>query len=141
MKFLYFNTKGKKGGSDSIRNMLEYMQNSRKSAAVDTATREVDKYVNNVRLDPGIRGKYMTFGDKLDKEFIRGQEIGQQIGQQKVLIKQVCRKLSKGVSVTEIADMLETDEAEIARICEVAAQFAPEYDKDAIFEEMQKQSV
>ncbi len=52
--------------------MLEYLQNSRKSAAVDPATKEVDKCVNNVRLDPAIRGKYMTFGinwtESLSKE-------------------------------------------------------------------------
>lgn len=137
LKFLYFNTIGRKGGSDSIRNVLEYMQNSRKSSAVDTATKEIDKCVDNVRHDPAIRGKYMTFGDKLDREFLKGKEIGQQIGEQKILIRQICSKMSKGMSISEIAEELETDEAKISIICDVARKHAPEYDQNAILEELQ----
>lgn len=66
--FLYFYTKGTKGGSESIHNMLEYLQDSRHVSAVDEATRELDEYVSNVRRDPKIRGNYMTFGDKIDRE-------------------------------------------------------------------------
>ncbi len=79
----------------------------------------------------------------MDREFIKGKEIGQEIGQkigrEKMLIKQVCKKLSKGMSVSEIADDLEVGEAEISRISKVAEKFAPEYDQDAIFDELQNE--
>ena len=108
--------------------MLEYVQNSRKTAAVDMATKEIDKCVNNVRLDPEIRGKYMTFGDKLDRTFIEAQK--------KLIIKLTCSKMLRGMSVKEIAEDLETDESEIAEICEAAAKYAPEYNPDDIYTEL-----
>lgn len=113
--------------------MLEYMQNSRESAVVDDATKEIDKYVNNVRLNPEMRGKYMTFGEKLDRTYIEGQD--------RLMIKLICKKLSRGKSITEIAEELETEESEITRICEVAEKYAPEYDQDAIFSEITKAHV
>ncbi len=137
LKYLYFNTKGRKGGSNAIRNMLEYMQNSTETPVVDSATKEIDKIVNNVRRDPEMRGKYMTFGDKIDIE----KKISFEEGQDRLLINLVCRKLSKNRSVTEIADDLDMDEAEIVRICEVAEKYAPEYNQDAIFEELRKEMV
>ncbi len=79
----------------------------------------------------------MTFGDKIDRE----KRVSFYEGQKRILIKQICKKLTKGMSISEIADDLETDEAEIARICEVADKFAPEYDQDAIFEELEKKTV
>ena len=130
---IYFNTKGRKGGSEAIRNMLEYMQNSRKTAAVDSATTEVDKYVSNVRLDPEIRGKYMTFGEKLDRTYIEAQD--------RLLIKQVCHNLSQGMSASDMANIFCVEEGKISNICEAAEKYAPDYDQDAIFDELQKEKV
>ena len=79
----------------------------------------------------------MTFGDKIDRE----KKISFKEGQDKLLISLVCQKLSKNMSVEEIAEDLETEESVIAEICEVASEFAPEYDQDAIFERMQKVNV
>ncbi len=133
LRYLYFNTKGRKGGSEAIRNMLEYMQNSRKTAAVDSATTEVDKYVSNVRLDPEIRGKYMTFGEKLDRTYIEAQD--------RLLIKQVCHNLSQGMSASDMANIFCVEEGKISNICEAAEKYAPDYDQDAIFDELQKEKV
>lgn len=66
----------------------------------------------------------------------RGLEEGIQIGSQKKLISQVCKKLSKGMSPTEIADALEESEELIQKICIAAAEFAPEYDVNQIYEAM-----
>ncbi len=121
--------------------MLEYMQNSRDTAVVDEATKEIDKCVNNVRLNPEMRGKYMTFGEKLDRTYIEGHEEGRKEGQERLLIKLVCSRILRGMSAGEISRDLEVDESEISRICEAAEKYAPEYDQDAIFAELQKVSV
>lgn len=65
---IYFNTAGTKGGSQDIKNMLNYIQDSKVSAEVDNATRELAGYVSKVRLDPEIRRSVMTFGDIIDRE-------------------------------------------------------------------------
>ena len=54
----------------------------------------------------------------------------------------VCRKLKKGKSVEQIADELEEEEARIQVLCDVARDFAPEYDERKILAAvMQMESV
>lgn len=55
----------------------------------------------------------------------------------KKLISLVCRKLSKGKTVQEIAEMLEEEETVISCICSAAKKYAPEYDTDKIYEEIE----
>ena len=68
LRLLYFNTKGKEGGSNAIRNMLEYIENSRKDAAVDEATKELNRYVEDIKQNALLKGEYMTLGDLIDYE-------------------------------------------------------------------------
>ncbi|MCR4792261.1 MAG: hypothetical protein K5871_05895 [Lachnospiraceae bacterium] len=128
LTFLYFYTKGQKGGSDSIRNMLKYLQNSRNNSAVDDATKEVDRYVTNVRRDPEIRGNYMTLGDRIDWE----KKLSREEGFELHLISGICKKIKRGKSVSEIAEDLDEDEATVSTIYEMALKFAPDYDPEEI---------
>ena len=66
--FIYFNTTGKKGGSQSIKNMLHFIENSDKSSVVDNETQELEQYIRKVKLNPEVRRKLMTFGDYIDRE-------------------------------------------------------------------------
>ena len=66
LKFLYFYTKGKKGGSQAIKNMLTYIQNSESKNAVDEATKKIDFYVSRVKNLPEVEAGYMTLGDWID---------------------------------------------------------------------------
>ncbi len=66
--FIYFNTTGKKGGSQSIKNMLHFIEESDTSAAVDTETQELEQYIRKVKMDPEVRRELMTFGDYIDRE-------------------------------------------------------------------------
>ena len=75
LRFIYFNTTGKKGGSQSIKNMLHFIENSDETAAVDTETQELEQYIRKVKLDPEVRRELMTFGDLLDKEENKGKVI------------------------------------------------------------------
>ena len=78
---------------------------------------------------------YETESERLRRE---GIEQGDELR----LIKQVCRKLKKGKSIEQIADELEEEEARIQVLCDVARDFAPEYDERKILAAvMQMESV
>lgn len=44
----------------------------------------------------------------------------------------ICKKMKKGNTVSEIADILELDEATVQTIYDIAADSAPEYDEEQI---------
>lgn len=62
-----------------------------------------------------------------------GVERGMEQGEQKKLIVQVCRKLQKGYSIEEIADMLEEEEDTIRGICNVAEPYTPDYEVEQVW--------
>ena len=64
---------------------------------------------------------------------------GIQQGQQKHLVEQVSKKLKKCKTAAEIAEDLEEDINEITRICQVAEKYAPDYDTEAIYNELMKE--
>ena len=94
----------------------------------------------------------MTLGMKMDEKWEEGLQAGllrghaeghregytegYTEGYRKRLISLVCKKLAKGKTVDEIADMLEEEPDNIRLICEAAAKYAPEYDEDFVFKEM-----
>lgn len=57
---------GQKGGSQAIKNMLTYIQNSDSKNAVDDATRMMDSYVEKVKNLPEVEAGFMTLGDWID---------------------------------------------------------------------------
>ena len=69
------------------------------------------------------------------EELIRTEERaeGQAKGQMCKLISLVVKKMKKNYPVEQIANELEEEEAVIQKICEVAEQFAPEYDVEQIY--------
>ena len=80
LRFLYFNTKGTKGGSESILNMLRYMENSTADNAVDEATKEISKYVEEVKNNAELETRIMTLQDKIDIIREEGKEEGREEG-------------------------------------------------------------
>lgn len=60
-------------------------------------------------------------------------------GEEIHLIKIVCKKILKGLSPEEIADIFEEDEAHIKEIYTIAKDFAPEYDAEKIYEKLSKE--
>ncbi len=66
LQFVYFYTEGKKGGSQSIKNMLTYIRNSETKNAVDDATKMIDFYVSRAKKLPEVEAGYMTLGDWID---------------------------------------------------------------------------
>lgn len=68
LEFYYFYTGGTKGGSEGIRAMLKYIQNSTEENATDGATEAVHECVKQIRVLPEVRLSYMTLGDIIDWE-------------------------------------------------------------------------
>ena len=62
-----------------------------------------------------------------------GVAAGRTEGEMRNKIDLICKKLRKGKSAEEIAEILEEEPGETRRICQTAAPFAPEYDSEKVF--------
>lgn len=51
-------------------------------------------------------------------------------------MNQICKKLKKGMSVTQIAEAVEEDEARVQEIVDVSQKYAPDYDVEKIVQEL-----
>ncbi len=97
MRIIYFNTKGTKGGSRSIQNMLNYLQKSDEVSVVDEATREIDGYVRGIMTNPKAEEAYMTIGDIIDRE-----------------VEEAVENTTRQVKVNAILELLEDADGEIS---------------------------
>lgn len=118
LRFLYFYTKGQKGGSQKIKNMLSYFQNSNSANAVDDATRKIDSYVTKVKHLPEVEAGYMTLGDWIDaivdeaKEDMREElraEVEEEISEEvtEKVSKEVTEKVSREITEKNIQIIVE----------------------------------
>ncbi len=81
--------------------------------------------------------KMCEIADALEKiGYDKGISIGIETGVYKTLISLTCRKLKKELSVSEIADILEEDTDTIQKICDIAQNYAPDYDEAKILDEI-----
>lgn len=69
----------------------------------------------------------------------KGMEQGISTGEIQKLVSLVCKKMEKGNSVEEIADMLEEEPEVIQNICNIAARYAPDYDVEKITKKFMEQ--
>lgn len=63
LEFLYFNTSGSKGGSEKLKNLLRYMQDSREENVTDDVIREIHSCVSRVKMQPEVRLEYMRYDE------------------------------------------------------------------------------
>lgn len=68
LRFIYFYSKGTKGGSEAIKAMLKYLENSVAENAADDATREIHRYISRVKEHPEVRMGYMKFEEIIASE-------------------------------------------------------------------------
>ena len=67
-----------------------------------------------------------------------GIEQGRIVGEEQIIVRQICIKLKKGKTPEEIAEELEEDVSKVEQICEKAKSFAPEYDWKKVYEQMKQ---
>ena len=65
-----------------------------------------------------------------------GRAEGHSEGDTGRLVNQICKKLKKGMSVAQIAEAVEEDEARVQEIVDVAQKYAPDYDVEKIMREL-----
>ncbi len=70
----------------------------------------------------------------LQKEREQGIIVGMSLGELRQLVKQICRKLSRGQQPEQIAEALEESEERVRSICRAAQPFAPDYPLQAVWE-------
>ena len=132
----------------SVGLVLEVMkhQDSRQSLNAIFARQT---FIDNLELDAAIVIEGFT-GIKMDhneekeglnmcKAWIDQYKFGVREGELRNRVEQSIKKLRKNISVTEAADMLETDADLIQRIYSAAELYAPDYDVDKIYAELQKE--
>ena len=139
LRFLYFYTKGQKGGSQKIKNMLSYFQNSNSKNAVDDATRKIDSYVTKVKHLPEVEAGYMTLGDWIDaivdeaKEDMRDElraEVAEEISEEvtEKVSKEVTEKVSKEVTEKVSKEVTEKVSKEVTeKSIEILVEMFQEY--------------
>ena len=120
-----------KNGSKELVSLLQYMKNTKldnpEIQVKDERIVELDKIVSEVKESEEWEAVQMNI-----------LEVGINRGEMQKLVSQVCRKLEKGNSVEEIADMLEEETEVIQTICDIAVQYAPDYDINKITNEFMK---
>ena len=87
-----------------------------------------------------IRMTLYEYDEELHKQTIRKEsyEDGEQNGKLLQLTELICRKLQKNKSPETIAEELEEDLDTIQHICDIATDFAPDYDVAKIVEQYKK---
>jgi len=122
-----------KNGSKELISLLQYMKNTKldnpEIQIKDDRIVKLDKIVSEVKESEEWEAVQMNI---LEVGISRGMEQGISRGRKEQLIHLVCKKLTKGYSVAEIADMLEEEENTIQKICEAAEKSAPDYDEEEI---------
>lgn len=112
--FLYFNTTGNRGGNDSLKKLLVYIQDSKSYNVTDEATQRLHEYVSAVKELPEMRDAYMMWEEKIFYERRDAKE--------EVYISAVLKKLEKNKSVEQIADELEITVEEAEKYIQLAKE-------------------
>ena len=137
---IFLNTKGENDNevSKELVDFLHYIENTTNEAAENSGSeriRRIHERVCKVKSNEEMGVKFMQAWEEKYYERQAGEEAGLAKGLELKLIRLVCKKLAKNLSVPEIADMLEEDEAVIQKIVDIALPLAPDYDEEKILEQ------
>lgn len=132
-----------KNGTKELVSLLQYMKNTTldnpEIQVHDKRIIELDRIVTEVKQSEEWEEVEMNIYEiGMTKGVEKGVAIGVPQGRLEKLVEQVCKKLAKGYTTAEIADMLEETPDSIQEIVSVAQNYAPEYDMDEIYKEICK---
>ena len=65
LMYIYFNTRGTKGGSPEIRKMLDYLQKSTAENVTGETLQKIHQHVVKVKEQPEVREEYMLLEEKM----------------------------------------------------------------------------
>ena len=113
MQTLFLYTKGSKGNPpEELRRLLRYLEDSREENAQDEDLKEIHRMVQQVKRDREVSLEYMKIFER--ERMIK--EEGYASGGEAAKIGIIRRKVEKGFSVPEIAEMLEAEESYVNEV-------------------------
>ena len=80
LKYIYFNTTGTKGGTETIKQLLSYLKHSKIENITNEKISHIHDYVEAVKQSAEVRDRYMTIGEMLDASREEGKAEGEIIG-------------------------------------------------------------
>jgi predicted transposase/invertase (TIGR01784 family) len=101
----------------------------------DLASR-INAEVQDAILQDKWRTEYMSFLNAMLDSFEDGKREGIEQGLDLHLIKQICKKLSKGEDPETIADEVEEPLERVKAICDIASGYAPDYEPEEILNQL-----
>ena len=117
--------------SKDKKNMEELVQMHQSKGNLEADAVQVINHFSNLKLD--VEKK------KGEISMWKAWEDQKREGALESKIQLVIKKISKGMSVSQIADILEEEEESVQRICDIAADMAPNYDIVKIREELERE--
>ncbi|WP_288617868.1 hypothetical protein [uncultured Eubacterium sp.] len=131
---------------DQAQGMLDLTQEEldQKKEELDQVKEELDQV--NEELDQ-VKEELDQVNEELNQ---RNEELDQakreaaqsaKRGELTTLIRQCIKKMQKGTSVEDIADMLEVDFSVIQSICNIAEKYAPEYEVEKICRDIEQNNM
>ena len=138
---IFLNPYGKGEINEELSEFFKYL---REHKPTDEFTKALDDSVAVARHSAVWRKEYMTIEMEIrhaayvarEEGYTEGHAEGHAEGDTGRLVSQICKKLKKGMSVAQIADAVEEDEARVQAIVDVAQKYAPDYDVDKIVQEL-----
>ena len=108
------------------------VEDTRVENAVTPELRELHEMVTQVKCDKEVGLAYMK-AYEIEQRLLRQ---GSVLGEEKKLLNQIIGKVKKGKSIPEIAEALDEDEVLITKRVEIVNRYAPDYDLEAILDEV-----
>ena len=150
---IFINTKGKnpENFSQEFLDFMDYINASSDAVAEKADSdkiKRIHERVRTVRTSEKTGVKFMQWWEEkayareegwaegLEEGLAAGREEGQSEGRLSLLVQQVCQKLKKGLSPETISEHLEIDIEQISLICDIAKDYAPEYDINIIISKL-----
>ncbi len=127
---------------NTVRLMIDDLQNELDQAQgmLDLTQEELDQKKEELDQKKEELDQKNEELDQTNKELDQAKREAEQSakrGELTTLIRQCIKKLQKGTSVEDIADMLEEDFSVIQSICNIAEKYAPEYEVKKICNEVE----
>lgn len=133
--FINLHGKNDKDFSEEFLEMMRYLEHTTDSVAQQVHSEKIKlihNRINKIKLSEQMGVKYMQRWEEL----AYARDDGREEGELFKLITQITKKLQKNKSISTIAEEVEEDLEYIQKICDVAAEFAPEYDTEKILEKL-----
>lgn len=142
---VFINTKGtnRKEFSEEYLEFMDYLNQTNDQVAKKSKSQRIKRIheqVKRIKASEKMGVKYMQLWEEMalarqdarEEGHAEGMTVGMTAGASKKLIEIICKKIRKGISPEQIAEILEEDLTVIQDIYEAAMPYAPDYDSEKV---------